>query len=60
MQSLRGGNRWKMAGVLFVLAAFLGVMLLVPALRPAPVTTPEMDVPAMSNVPSLGGPNGSP
>jgi predicted cobalt transporter CbtA len=49
MKTLRGGNGWKAAGVLFLLAGFLGVMLLVPTLRKAPAA--GVDVPAMSNAP---------
>ena len=49
MKTLRGGNNWKAAGVLFLFAAFTGVLLLVPVLRPAPATTPGVDLPSMSN-----------
>jgi hypothetical protein len=55
METLRGGNNWKAAGVLFVLAAFLGVMLVVPALRRAPVVAPVVDLPSLFNVPPPGG-----
>jgi hypothetical protein len=51
METLRGGNSWKAAGVLFVFAAFLAVMLVVPALRRAPVAAPVVNLPSLYNVP---------
>ena len=60
MKTLRGGNGWKAAGLLFLLAGFLGVMLLVPTLRRAPTSVPTVDVPAMSNVPPPGSVHSQP
>jgi hypothetical protein len=52
-KTLRGGNNWKVAGVLFLLAAFIGILMLVPVLRPVPHTKGAVDLP------SLSGPVGS-
>jgi hypothetical protein len=60
MKTLRGGNNWKAAGVLFLMAAFIGILLLVPVLRSAPETTPAVDLPAMSNVPPVGNSHSRP
>lgn len=54
MPTFKGLNTWKMAAALFLLAAFVGVLLLGPVLRKAPDPGPPADVPAMSNVPPPG------
>jgi hypothetical protein len=48
MDTLRGHNRWKTAGVLTLFALILGIMLVVPGLRKAPSGDPAVNVPAMS------------
>jgi hypothetical protein len=60
MKTLRGGNNWKAAGVLFLLAAFTGILLLVPVLRSAPDATRAIDLPAMSNLPAEGSSHSRP
>jgi len=52
MKTLRGGNNWKVAGVLFLLAAFTGILLVVPVLRSAPDGKRTIDLPAMANPPA--------
>ena len=54
MTTLRGINLWKAAGILLLLAVFIGVMFLGPALRKPPEAEPGVDVPAMSNIPPPG------
>ncbi len=48
MDTLRGHNRWKAAGVLALFALFLGAMLVVPSLRGSPSGDPAVELPAMS------------
>jgi len=48
---LHAGNRWKGIGLLLLIAAVGGALLLIPALRKAPDTESGVNLPAMSNVP---------
>lgn len=54
MATLRGGNRVKGMAFLLFMAAFGGVLLLVPLLRAPPASESWVDVPAMTNVPPAG------
>lgn len=54
MSTLRGGNRLKGVAFLLFMAAFGGVLLLVPMLRAPPVSDSLVDVPSMTNVPPAG------
>ncbi|HVZ33389.1 MAG TPA: hypothetical protein VG963_13245 [Polyangiaceae bacterium] len=51
---LRTGNGLKGLGLLLLIAAVGGALLLVPALRKPPVTESPVNVPAMSNPPAPG------
>jgi hypothetical protein len=50
----RTGNGWKGGALLLLIAAVGGALLLVPALRKAPVTQSPVNLPAMSNPPPPG------
>jgi hypothetical protein len=51
---LHAGNGWKGLGLLLLIAAVGGALLLVPALRKGPDTESGVNLPAMSNVPQSG------
>jgi hypothetical protein len=46
MDDLRGHNRLKATGILLLFAAFLGALLIVPGIRPAPSVDVRTDEPA--------------
>lgn len=54
MATLRGGNRLKGVAFLLFMAAFGGVLLMVPMLRAPPVDESLVDLPAMTNIPPAG------
>ena len=54
MATLRGGNRVKGIAFLVFMAAFGGVLLMVPMLRPPPDTESLVYLPSMTNVPPAG------
>lgn len=46
MDDLRGHNRLKATGILLLFAVFLGALLIVPGIRPAPSADERADEPA--------------
>ena len=48
MDTLRGHNHLKAAGILALFALFLGAMIIVPSLRDAPSGNPPVDLPSTS------------
>jgi hypothetical protein len=51
MAVLRGHRGLKAAGILFLFAAFMLALVIVPALRKAPGLAPEPRLPSMTHVP---------